>query len=126
MQVRAGVLADVEAHARSAAPLECCGLLLGTSDRIVEAVPARNVAESATRYLVEPADHFAAIRRGRNCGLDVIGGYHSHPAGPQIPSPRDIAESPGPEFLHLLAARGPDGTEATLEDNLVLVRRVLA
>lgn len=89
------------AHAREAAPNECCGLLLGRGDVIAEAVRARNVADDpATRFLIDPADHFAAIRRGRDRGLDVIGFYHSHPASAAEPSPRDIAEFSYPGYLY--------------------------
>src|SRR3954471_11793983 len=81
------------AHAREAAPLECCGLLLGRGDEIVEAVRARNVAEApATRFLIDPGDHFAARRAARARGLDVVGFYPSHPASPPAPSARDAAE----------------------------------
>src|SRR5580765_8772564 len=81
------------AHAREAAPDECCGLLLGRGDQIVEAARARNVADDpTTRFLIDPADHFAAIRGGRERGLEVIGFYHSHPASAPDPSPRDLAE----------------------------------
>jgi proteasome lid subunit RPN8/RPN11 len=107
--VRACVFADIERHARATAPDECCGLLLGGLGRIVESARARNAADMpATRYLIEPEDHFAAIRRARAAGLEVVGAYHSHPVGPPFPSARDVAESPAPDFLHLLAAPADD------------------
>ena len=81
------------AHAREASPEECCGLLLGLGDEIVEAVRARNLAaEPATRFLIDPADHFAARRTARGRGLEVVGFYHSHPSSPPEPSERDRAE----------------------------------
>ena len=46
-------------------PNECCGLLLGTAEMIEDAARARNTKRSRTRFQVEPADHFAAIRRAR-------------------------------------------------------------
>ncbi len=49
----------VVAHAREAAPDECCGLLLGRDGEIVDAIRARNIAaDPATRFLIDPADHF--------------------------------------------------------------------
>jgi proteasome lid subunit RPN8/RPN11 len=81
------------AHARETAPEECCGLLLGRGDEVVEAVRARNVADDpATRFLVDPVDHFAARRTARERGLEVVGFYHSHPSSPPEPSERDRAE----------------------------------
>ena len=67
--VRASVLRDIAAHARQAAPDECCGLLIGTGARVESAHPALNLHRSPTRYLVDPADHFAAIRSARQAGL---------------------------------------------------------
>lgn len=87
------VAAAMEQHARREQPRECCGLLLGTASTIVEAVPARNLAEQPTRYLIDPREHFAAIRLARSRGLDVIGAYHSHVSSPPRPSPADLAEA---------------------------------
>ena len=102
--VRASVLGDIAAHARAAAPDECCGLLVGTGARIESAHAARNLRRSPTRYLIDPADHFAAIRSGRKAGLAVVGAYHSHPASAASPSPRDEREATGSDFLYLIVS----------------------
>jgi proteasome lid subunit RPN8/RPN11 len=94
MTIAAAVIAEIEAHAREAAPEECCGLLLGRADVVSSSVRARNVADDRTRrYSVDPADHFSAVRHARTLGLDVIGAYHSHPASAPIPSETDRAEA---------------------------------
>ena len=94
MTIAPGVVADIEAHARAAAPEECCGLLLGTADAITDSARARNCAKDPRRrYRIDPDDHFAAIRRSRALGLAVIGAYHSHPASAPIPSDTDRAEA---------------------------------
>jgi proteasome lid subunit RPN8/RPN11 len=95
-------------HARREAPRECCGLLIGTAGRIVEVVAARNEAERATEYRIAPEDHFAAVRRARALGLEVLGAYHSHPASPAEPSPRDLADA-WPDFLYLIVSLAPSG-----------------
>lgn len=100
-RIAAGVIALVRRHAAEASPQECCGLLIGTPDRIVHAHRARNVHASTTRYLIDPADHFAAIRQAREAGLDVIGAYHSHPASPPVPSATDLDEAL-PSFFYLI------------------------
>jgi proteasome lid subunit RPN8/RPN11 len=97
------------AHARGDAPLECCGLLIGQPWLIDRAVPAANLKRSATSYLIEPADHFAAIRAARSEGQAVIGGYHSHPRGPAIPSETDLRESAGADFLYVIACPADRG-----------------
>jgi proteasome lid subunit RPN8/RPN11 len=103
VRVRSQVLEDVAAHARDEAPLECCGLLIGVPDRIDAALRAHNLLVSPTRFELDPVDHFDAIRRARESGLAVVGVYHSHPASPPVPSPRDVAEASYPDFLYLIA-----------------------
>jgi proteasome lid subunit RPN8/RPN11 len=105
VRVMAAVLDDLATHARRDAPRECCGLLLGLHRQIEVAWAAVNLStDPQRRYLVDPADHFAAIRRARALGLEVIGAYHSHPEGPQGPSPTDVAEAPGASWIHLIVS----------------------
>lgn len=100
------------AHAHQAAPAECCGLLIGSGDRIDEAVATGNIAGSPTRYEIDPRDHFAVIRRVRREGREILGAYHSHPATPPIPSPADIAAAYDETLLHLIVSlRMPDKPE---------------
>jgi proteasome lid subunit RPN8/RPN11 len=81
----------MERHAQAVAPEECCGLLLGTTDLIAIAFPARNdAAKPLRRYKINPKDHFKAVHYGRKLNLDVIGAYHSHPCSEPVPSPTDL------------------------------------
>jgi proteasome lid subunit RPN8/RPN11 len=105
------VEAAILAHARQAAPAECCGLLLGLDDTIVEARPARNVADDPTRrYLIDPADHLHALRSARDRSLDVVGAYHSHPRSSATPSPTD-REAGFSHFLFLIVGLAADPPE---------------
>jgi proteasome lid subunit RPN8/RPN11 len=104
VQIRRQALDRILDHARADAPLECCGLLLGTAARIDLALPGRNVLASPTRFELDPADHFAGIRRARELGVEVVGAYHSHPASAAVPSPRDLAEASYPDFVYLIAS----------------------
>ena len=98
-------VADMLAHARDEAPRECCGLLIGQDERVERSVRARNLDPRATRYLIDPNDHFAAIRAARAEAREVIGAYHSHPASAPVPSPADIAEAhSGPDFLYVIVS----------------------
>ncbi len=106
------VLDDVRAHAREASPRECCGVLLGTSDRVTDSVRATNLADGTSRFELDPRDHFRAIRDARARDLDVVGFYHSHPRTPAYPSPTDMAESGYADALHLIAGVH-DGVEET-------------
>ena len=97
-------LADIVAHARQSAPLECCGVLLGTERHVLRTVRATNSLASPTRFVVDPADHFAAIEIARALGVGVVGAYHSHPASAADASPRDRDEADGQAdgFLSLI------------------------
>lgn len=93
LRLPAAVREALIAHAEREAPNEACGLLIGKGSAISEAHPARNKTASQTRFQINPADHFVAIRKARAAGLEVIGAYHSHPNSPALPSARDLAEA---------------------------------
>ena len=99
------MLDDILQHAREEAPNECCGLLVGRRGVVERSVRARNLQSSPTRYLIDPGDHFAAMRTARAEGRRVIGAYHSHPSGGPVPSESDLAEATGGrEFLYLIVS----------------------
>lgn len=104
VQIPGRVLDAIVAHAEAELPNECCGLLIGSALTIHESVPARNLAASPTSYLIDPEDHFAAIRAARVSGFSVVGAYHSHPGSPPTPSARDLAEASFPEFVYLIVS----------------------
>ena len=119
MRIRADVVKAITAHARRERPRECCGILLGSADEVVEAVEADNVAAEPLRsYEVSPADHIAQIRRCRDTaragegGPTVVGVYHSHPHSAPIPSPTDL-EQAYEEYVYLIV--GPADDSAPLE-----------
>jgi proteasome lid subunit RPN8/RPN11 len=107
-------LSDVVAHAREAQPAECCGVLIGRGDTIVDTVRVRNVADSAARYLLDPHGHIDARRKARHRGLDVIGFYHSHPHSAAEPSATDVAEATYPDLIYLIVSVKTGTPEARL------------
>jgi proteasome lid subunit RPN8/RPN11 len=113
--MRAAALESIVAHARDSAPNECCGLLLGRADEVIEAMRARNVADDpATRFLVDPKDHFDGRRAARERGLEVVGFYHSHPRSSAQPSERDLAEFGYPGHLYVIASLCAEPAEVGL------------
>jgi proteasome lid subunit RPN8/RPN11 len=115
--IPANVVGDMLAHAREEAPCECCGLLVGKGSSIVRSVRARNLESKATRYLIDPEDHFAALRSARADGLEVIGAYHSHPSSAAVPSETDIAEAgSGADFLYVIVSLVDDAVRAYVID----------
>ena len=92
LKVSADVLRAIAAHAATAALEEACGLLLGEDIRILEARPTANVASDPARHFeIDPQALIDAHRAGRGGGPQVLGYYHSHPAGPAEPSATDRA-----------------------------------
>jgi proteasome lid subunit RPN8/RPN11 len=102
---------DVIAHAREAAPDECCGILIGTPDGVSAAVRAVNLAESPSRFLIDPRDHIRARRDARAAGLDIVGFYHSHPHSAATPSPTDLAEASYVGCLYLIVGLAGDSAD---------------
>jgi proteasome lid subunit RPN8/RPN11 len=109
--VRRAALDAAISHARETAPAECCGMLLGAPDAVMDTRPARNLATDGNRFLINPKDHLDARREARALGLDVVGFYHSHPRSAAVPSPTDLEEASYPDHLYLivgLAGEQPD------------------
>jgi proteasome lid subunit RPN8/RPN11 len=115
VRVAAQVRADVIAHAREEAPLECCGLLVGRNEWIEESIRARNLASRpATRYLLDPAAHIAANRQVRGTGRAVVGFYHSHPGSAVTPSQTDREEACYPALLWMIVSLAGEEAEIGL------------
>jgi len=102
------------AHAREAAPAECCGLLIGAGDSVLQALRTRNLSPDPNRYEIDPADHIRARRENRAYGLDVLGFYHSHPHSPAVPSASDLAESLYPDHVYAIVSARTEPVEVRL------------
>ena len=108
-------LDTILAHAREAAPAECCGLLLGTASSVVEAARAKNIADDpSARFVIDPKDHLDGRRGARTRGLEVVGFYHSHPRSPAVPSATDRAEATYPGYLYLIVSLAHEPPEVGL------------
>lgn len=80
-------------HVEAEAPLEACGLLGGKNSRVELALGIRNQAQSHARFVMDPQEQLEAFDQIEARGLDLIGIYHSHPAGPEAVSVTDISEA---------------------------------
>lgn len=95
LTVTSGVIATLLAEATSAAPAECCGILLGRGP-VEEARPAANIAQDPLRrFEIDPRALIAAHRAARAGGPAVLGYYHSHPTGHPVPSATDCEHAGG-------------------------------
>ena len=82
-------------HARRALPHEACALLSGfpASDRVAAVHLARNRLVSPYRYDVHPEDLVRIVHRIEARGEELMAIFHSHPAGPAVPSAADVREA---------------------------------
>jgi len=98
-------VSEIIAHAREAAPHECCGLIGGAPDSMVRSTyRARNVAsDPLVTYEAAPEDLFAAQRKMRERGEELIAIYHSHPrsSDPQ-PSATDVRLAYYPSAVYFI------------------------
>ena len=91
-------------HVDEQAPLEACGLLAGKNDRVEKVILVRNQAQSPARFVMDPYEQLRAFDWIESNGLDLLGIFHSHPAGPETASVTDIAEA-AYEVVHLIWSR---------------------
>jgi [CysO sulfur-carrier protein]-S-L-cysteine hydrolase len=84
---------EMLAHVDQQAPLEACGLLAGRNDRVEKVILVRNQAQSPVRFVMDPYEQLQAFDWIESHGLELIGIFHSHPAGPETASVTDIAEA---------------------------------
>jgi proteasome lid subunit RPN8/RPN11 len=92
------------AHVDEQAPLEACGLLAGKNERVEKVILIRNQAQSPARFVMDPYEQLRAFDWIESNGLDLLGIFHSHPAGPETASVTDIAEA-AYEVVHLIWSR---------------------
>lgn len=84
---------SMRVHVEARLPMEACGLLSGIGDAVHEVIPISNQAASPVRFRMDPIEQLRALERIESQGQDLLGIYHSHPAGPDEPSATDIAEA---------------------------------
>lgn len=96
----------VVAHARFCLPHEACGLLAAdAAGRWRMAYACTNAAASATRFTIDPVEHFRALQHAERQGWHLAGAFHSHPTSPAYPSPLDVRLAAEPDWLHVIVGR---------------------
>ncbi len=105
--VRADILERMVAEARRDPHLECCGLLGGRGDAISAIFPAPNALASASEFEIAPENLFRVFREMRAGGWQHLGIYHSHPAGDNVPSRRDVERAHYPDAAYFIVSPLP-------------------
>jgi proteasome lid subunit RPN8/RPN11 len=98
-------------HVESCLPFEACGLLSGKGEAVHAVLPVANQERSATRYRMQPSEQLRAFSAIEAAGMELVGIFHSHPAGPrrdrspaEKPSATDVAEAAYP-VVHVIWSR---------------------
>jgi proteasome lid subunit RPN8/RPN11 len=103
-------LQEMFAHARAASPLECCGLVGGSNEQARSVYRLRNVArDPLTGYEAAPEELFAAQRRMRERGEELLAIYHSHPRSfDPTPSETDVRLAYYPSAVYFIIGLGAE------------------
>lgn len=86
-------MTEMRAHIQRCRPEEACGLLAGQDGTVRAVLPIKNQAGSPVRFRMDPVEQLRAFDRIERQGWELLGIFHSHPAGPPRPSATDIAEA---------------------------------
>lgn len=97
----------IVAHAREGSPMEICGVLGGDfgdeRSRVEATYRAANVSETPeTEYYIDPEEQLEITEDIEGDGRNVVGFYHSHPAGPTTPSETDAARATWPGLSYVI------------------------
>src|SRR5437016_3964191 len=103
------LLNHILAHAREAAPQECCGLIGGDAEGTATSVYRTGNVAATPLVTCEaaPPDLFAAQRAMRERGEELIAIYHSHPRSKDPrPSETDVRLAYYPSAVYLIVGLG--------------------
>jgi [CysO sulfur-carrier protein]-S-L-cysteine hydrolase len=89
-------------HARHSAPNEGCGLLAGADGLVTKVYTTANAHAAPDHFTIDPAEQFRVWRDASAGGWDIVGSFHSHPAGLPIPSQADLDGGTDPAWVNLI------------------------
>jgi len=104
LELSQSLLQEMIAYVDQHAPLEACGVLAGKDARVEKMIGVLNQAQSPVRFVMDPYEQLHAFDWIESNGLDLVGIFHSHPAGPETVSATDILEA-AYAVVHVILAR---------------------
>lgn len=99
--------AEYEAMLRQlqdAYPLEACGIMAGSEGDVSRLYPVENYLRSPVAFEMDPVRQLEVMLELEDAGLQMLAIYHSHPRGPQTPSPTDVAQAYYPDCAHVIVS----------------------
>lgn len=83
-------LLEMREHSTRCLPEEACGILGGQGEIVKLVISTTNTLHSTVKFQIDPLEQLKAFQTFENMGLEMVGYFHSHPAGPAYPSQTDI------------------------------------
>ena len=122
MRITQPLLDDMIDHARSEAPIECCGMVASRDGEALRVYRATNAAASPLRYEINGAEQYRIQMAIEDSGLDLGAIYHSHTRTEPYPSQTDINLAFYPDAVYVivgLAGDQPDVRAFQIRDGQV-------
>src|SRR5436305_14830071 len=106
MRISKQLVDELIDHARSEAPIECCGMIASRDGAAVRVYRATNAAASPLRYEIDGAEQYRIQMEIEDAELDLGAIYHSHTRTEPYPSQTDINLAFYPDAVYVIVGLG--------------------
>ena len=89
-------------HVNRLDPEEACGIVSGKNRRTKLVYLVENILHSPVRFRMDAQQQVDAILEMEEQGDELLVIFHSHPGGPAVPSPTDVAGATFPDAINLI------------------------
>lgn len=104
LEIPSDIYAQMVAQARAEAPIEACGILAGTNEKVEKFYKMTNVDAARDHFMMAPTEQFAVVKDVRSASLEILAIYHSHPESPARPSEEDIRLALTPGVIYVIVS----------------------
>ena len=108
MRISKQLVDELIDHARSEAPIECCGMIASRDGAAVRVYRATNAAASPVRYEIDGAEQYRIQMEIEDADLDLGAIYHSHTRTEPYPSQTDINLAFYPDAVYVIVGLAGD------------------
>lgn len=109
LELNPGLWQQLLEHLLNHLPEEACGFLAGKDGKVSAVLPIGNNLHSPVRFEMDPQGQIQAMIWMEDQGLEMLAIFHSHPNGPPVPSPTDLAAHSYPDALCLVVSPAASG-----------------
>ena len=98
VSIHTKIISNMEKHL----PEEACGLITGKGNLARHHFPITNQLHSPYKFQMNGSEMLNVFEWAEKHNQILIGIYHSHPNGPEYPSPTDLEEDYYPDVIKLI------------------------